>query len=325
MSKLRAVFAISLLLVGAILYFGIFHRGKGGPKVEVTVETGMTAHAVLDQLLEKGLIKSRIPFLVWVRIRKVDSKIKVGRYHIAQGQSAYWIVDDFIRGRTEKLKIVVPEGFASWQIAGRLESFGFCSSAEFMQTVQEKNMEGFLFPATYEFEYGLSADDVTRRMRKEFDRRWLPEFTERAASLGWSQKDTVTFASVIEREVRVREELPMISAVYHNRLKKKMRLEADPTVQYALGFWKERLTYDDYQNTRSPYNTYLNSGLPPGPICSPGIDSIRAALWPVESEALFLLAQGDGRHTFSRTYRDHTNKVNSRNRIKKKNMIKRKP
>ena len=93
-----------------------------------------------------------------------------------------------------------------------------------------------------------------------------------------------------------------------------MRLEADPTVQYALGYWKTRLTYDDYRNTNSPYNTYLNSGLPPGPICSPGVDAIQAALWPATSPALFLLAKDDGHHTFSETFRDHTNKVNSRNK-----------
>jgi UPF0755 protein len=132
-----------------------------------------------------------------------------------------------------------------------------------------------------------------------------------------TKKEVVTLASILQREVRVPEEWGLVSAVYHNRLAKHMRLEADPTVQYALGFWKPRLTYDDYRNTHSPYNTYLVMGLPPGPICSPGLDAIKAALWPADSKALFFLAAEGGHHTFSETYRDHTNKVNKRNRKKR--------
>ena len=106
----------------------------------------------------------------------------------------------------------------------------------------------------------------------------------------------------------------MVAAVYHNRLRKKMKLDADPTVQYAFGHWKSRLTYNDYRNTRSPYNTYLNPGLPPGPICSPGMDAIRAVLWPAQTNALFFVADEDGRHLFSATYKEHVNNVNRRNR-----------
>ena len=129
--------------------------------------------------------------------------------------------------------------------------------------------------------------------------------------------EVVTLASILEREVRVREELPLVSAVYHNRLKKHMMMQADPTVQFAQGLWKSRLTYDDYRNTRSPYNTYLNFGLPPGPICSPGTEAIQAALYPAASNALYFLAAEGGRHTFSADYRTHVNKVNHRNRGKR--------
>ncbi len=137
--------------------------------------------------------------------------------------------------------------------------------------------------------------------------------TQRAKALGWSKKNVVTMASIIEREARDRNELPMISAVYHNRLKKHMRLEADPTVQYALGYWKKRLLFSDINRTQSPYNTYLYAGLPPGPICNPGKDAIRAALWPTESDALYFVAKDDGRHDFSTTFKEHSAKVKMRN------------
>ncbi len=325
MRNLRSVFSfLVLLLLGGLLFFG-FKKGNPENPIPLTIETGMTAHHVANQLLETGLIKSKIPFLLWVRLRKADLNIRIGRYKFNSGRSSYWIVDDLVSGQTEKVRVVVPEGFASWQIAERLETAGLCSREDFLAIVREKKLEGYLFPATYEFEFGLSSGDIVEKMKNEFDRRWTSEFDQQAAVYRWKQLDAVVFASIIEREIRVRDELPMISAVYHNRLKKRMRLEADPTVQYALGFWKERLSYDDYRLTKSPYNTYLNGGLPPGAICNPGLDAIRAALWPAPSEALFILAQEDGRHTFSTTYRDHTNKVNARNRANKQNMIKRKP
>ncbi len=311
-------------LGGLLLVASLFWPGKSQTWVAVTVESGMTAHDVLAQLQEKDLLKSRIPFLVWMRLRQADSKIHMGRYKIEKGRSAYWIVQDLIKGETEKVRLVIPEGFASWQIAQRLDELDLCNGTAFLKIVRDQQLEGFLFPATYELEHGLLPEIIAREMKNQFDRRWTPEMAARAKAWGWTEREAVTFASILEREVRVHEELPQVSSVYHNRLKKRMRLEADPTVQYAMGFWKERLSYDDYRNTKSPYNTYLNSGLPPGPICNPGVDALRAALWPAATDALFFLATGDGRHTFSRTYKDHTNKVNARNRGQKKNMVERK-
>lgn len=320
---MKKSFLVVLLLV--ILGGVLFWPGRGSNFVEITVESGMSAHDVADQLKEKGLIRMQLPFLVWTRVFKAGSKIHVGRYKIPQGRSSYGIVRDLIEGNTERLKFVVPEGFASWQIAERLEQMGLCSSATFLKIVQDKALEGFLFPATYELEYGLAAQTIAEKMKEEFDRRWTPEFEARAKELKWTKKEVVTLASIVEREVRASDERPLVSAVYHNRLKKRMMLQADPTVQYALGYWKDRLTYDDYRNTKSPYNTYINFGLPPGPIASPGVDSIRAALWPADSPALYFVARPDGRHNFSTTYREHTNKVNARNRSSKKNMIETKP
>lgn len=255
---------------------------------------------------------------MWMKLRGAEQKIHVGLYRFPMGRSAFWIVDDLINGRTQKMKLVIPEGFASWQIAERLGELKVCDPAKFKQLVAEKKLEGFLFPATYEMDIGLTAETVAKQLVNKFESQWTPEMDARAQQMGFSKRDIVVLASIIEREVRVREELPLVSAVYHNRLRKKMKLDADPTVQYAIGYWKSRLTYNDYRNVKSPYNTYLVAGLPPGPICSPGADAVQAALWPAQSDALFLVAQEDGRHSFSATYRDHTNKVNRRNRGKRK-------
>lgn len=315
----KTIFRLVILLIfGALLLHVLFWPGNGSVYKEIDIRAGSTAHQVSRQLMEANLIKSPVLFLSWVRLRNAGSLIHFGRYRFSEGRSAFWIADDVIAGRTEKVKFVIPEGFASWQIAARLEEMGLCSEIEFNEAVKESNAEGYLFPATYRLDHGLSALELVKTFRGQFEKMWNDDFSLRASELGWSRHMTVTMASILEREVRVRSELPLISAVYHNRLKKRMRLQADPTVQFSFGYWKTRLTYDDYKNSRSPYNTYIHFGLPPGPICSPGIDALRAALWPASSDALFMLAQDDGTHTFSMTYREHTNKVNQRNRRREK-------
>lgn len=300
------------LVVLAVVAGQTFWPGSGKEWVEIDVVEGATGRRVAEKLRQKGAIRSPYPLRFWMRVR--GAHIKIGRYKFSKGRSAFWIVDDLINGRTEKVKLAIPEGFASWQIAERLEALKICDGIAFKSIVDKEQLEGFLFPATYEFEIGQGAQAVARQMVKEFEERWTPEMESRAAEIGFTRRQAVTLASIVEREVRVREEAPLVSAVYHNRLQKRMKLDADPTVQYALGHWKSRLTYADYRNTKSDYNTYLNVGLPPGPIASPGMDALKAALWPARTDAIFFVAMDDGRHDFSSTYREHVNKVNRRNR-----------
>jgi UPF0755 protein len=289
-----------------------------GPQIRIDVPEGTNPHRVADDLVAHGALRSPLPFLVWVKLRRAEQRIHIGRYQIAAGRSAFWIVDDMIAGRTQKIRVLIPEGWASWQMAERLGAEGVCDPAAFLAVVKQKKLEGFLFPATYDFEAAQLPGTVAARLKEKFDETWSSEMDVRAQEIGFTKLETVTLASIIEREVRAHEEATMVSAVYHNRLKKGMRLEADPTVQFAKGEWVSRLTYADYRNTDSPYNTYRVKGLPPGPICSPGIDSIRAALWPAQATALFFVAAEDGlHHSFSDTYRDHTNKVNQRNRLRR--------
>lgn len=309
--KFKIAFVILLVSVW------VFWPGSGQNWVEIEVNEGQNAHDIARELKDAGAIRLKAPFLLWTKIRRAESRLKIGRYRISKGRAAFWIVDDFIQGRIEKARLVIPEGFASWQIAERLESLKICDGSAFKEVVKNQKLEGFLFPATYELPNGLSAVTVARLLTEQFNARWTPELESRAKEIGWTKLQAVTFASIIEREVRVRDELPEVSALYHNRLRINMKLQADPTVQYALGYWKPRLTYADYHNTKSLYNTYLHYGLPPAPICSPGLDAIKAALWPSQSDALYILATEAGRHSFSSTLREHTNKVNRRNRSRK--------
>ncbi|MCX5783560.1 MAG: endolytic transglycosylase MltG, partial [Elusimicrobia bacterium] len=164
-------------------------------------------------------------------------------------------------------------------------------------------LEGYLFPSTYLFEANTAAKQVIETMTKEFDANIRPLF-QNGFPQGFDEKAVLTMASIIEREAVFSSERPIIAAVYYNRLKKKMALAADPTVQYALGHWKKNVTLNDLK-IDSPYNTYLHRGLPPGPICSPGIESVKAALNPPKLDVLFFVADGNGRHIFNNNYDEH--------------------
>ena len=313
---MKKLFTLALALLAAVGALSLW-PGRG-PVMTVDVPEGTNSHRVADDLVSNGALRSRLPFLAWVKLRHAGQKIHVGRYQFAAGRSAFWIVNDLIEGHTQKVRVVIPEGWASWQIAERLAADGVCDPKAFLALVSEKKFEGYLFPATYDFEAALLPSTVISRFKTKFDETWTPEMDVRAKAIGLTKNEVVTLASIVEREVRAHEEGPMVAAVYTNRLKKGMRLEADPTVQYAKGEWVSRLTYADYRNTDSPYNTYRVKGLPPGPICSPGLNSLKSALWPAQTNALFFVASEDGlHHSFSDSYRDHTNKVNKRNRLRR--------
>jgi len=311
----------SLVILAILFIAGVFWSlwpGSGRSWVEIDVAEGMNAHQVADQLKEKGFLRTKIPFLIWIKLRGVGEQLKLGRYRFSKGRSSFWVVDDLTHGRTQKIKVVIPEGFSSWQIAERLEALKICEAQGFKDIVLQNDLEGFLFPATYELDVGLNPRRVAEFLKAEFEKRWTPDYERRVRELGWTRKMGVTLASIVEREAVVKDELSVVSSVYHNRLKKNMLLQADPTVQYALGYWKKRLLYNDYRKTKSPYNTYLHPGLPPGPICSPGLPALEAALWPADTPYLYFVAAEKGRHQFSTSYREHVNRVNRRNRNRRR-------
>lgn len=294
------------------------------------IEPGWSARATARRLKVEGHVRSRLWVELLARGLRSDQKLKAGLYRLPAGARADQILRDLINGRGATVRFTVPEGHAVWQMADRLAELGVCDRAAFLAAAAP--WEGFLFPETYFLEPNTPAGRVVATMRERFDVVWRGVFAEAAAAGAvtsstaggvpsapddrfrlrdgreWTVRPAVTLASLIERETRRDDERARVSAVYHNRLKKRMRLECDPTVQYALGGWKSPLSRADLR-LEHPYNTYRRFGLPPGPIAAPGRAALAAALDPSAASDLYFVADAAGGHTFSATYEDHLKAV----------------
>jgi len=303
-----AALLLALLLVPLLL--------PPGPEVRVDVRAGMGASGVARLLKREGVIFSSLLFKAAARATRSEQKLKPGVYLLRKRMGTMAALRWLKEGRSEQQKVVIPEGFMAAQIASRLHEAGVTDRTAFMDYVRENNLEGFLFPSAYFFNRGLPAEEVAHHMHMNFRRFVEPEFV-RAAQSRFTLPQVVALASIVQREARLISEMPMIAAVYRNRLERRMRLQADPTVQYALGKdtgeWERALSRADLADP-SKYNTYVHFGLPPGPICSPGVDAVRAVFYPASTDALYFVADNTGGHVFSRTLDEHTN---ARNRIRR--------
>ncbi|MBI3552997.1 MAG: endolytic transglycosylase MltG [Elusimicrobia bacterium] len=275
-----------------------------GQPVEVTLPAGTTASQTGALLKAKGVVASARLFRLAASLSGADRSLKPGTYKLRTRMWLPYLLDALEAGGSMGVKIVVPEGFSAKQIGERLEANGVCKADSFERYAGQNRLEGYLFPTTYFFEPGASPEAAAHRMHQEFKKRVEPEFTSASPKPELTLNQLVTLASIVEREGARAAEKPMIAAVYLNRMRIRMRLEADPTVQYALGHWKKGLSSDDLR-TPSPYNTYVHYGLPPGPICNPGLDSFKAAMRPAKTEAIYFVADNTGGHVFSATLEDH--------------------
>lgn len=287
------------------------------------IPPGAPASRIGELLESAGQVRSREWFMWLIQTRRVAGRLHAGVYQLKGGQTASAILNDLVQGQTRKVSVTVPEGWASWQIAERLDARGICSTETFKVAAASAAAEGYMFPETYYLDEMLPADMVLQLMRGQFEQVWS-DVWRRAVSSGavqgdgasdirfkgrsWTRHEIVTLASLVEREAQRKDERALISAVYHNRLRKRMLLEADPTVQYALGYWKSRVLFQDLE-IDSPYNTYRRRGLPPGPICNPGREALAAALAPAPVDYLYFVADVSGGHHFSSTYAEHLDKV----------------
>ena len=286
----------------------------------VTIPAGATMVHVTDLLEAKGIIGSRALFSGVARWRGVDIHIKAGEYQFSNRMLLNEVLNKLIRGEQIKYSITIPEGLTLVQIANLYDEMELADKDKFLQLatdttfaatlgVKEENLEGYLYPDTYKFIRNMGERNIIRRMVKRFNEIYHSQFKEREAELNLSRREVVILASLIEKETAYSEERPLISAVFHNRLKKNMRLQCDPTVIFGLDHFTGRLTKKDVR-TYTPFNTYLIDGLPPTPIANPGSASIRAALYPADVDYLYFVSQNDGTHFFSTRLAEHNRAVN---------------
>lgn len=309
-----------LLLAGAAAC-GVGPKRCGGARqpqcVTVTIPRGATFDEAVDSLLTARVISSTGPFRVYARSRGLAGSLKSGVYQLPEGAGWPHIVAALSSGRGVEMRFTIREGLTAAEVADvaervlRIPRDSFLAATRDRTALQEVSLdpagttlEGYLFPTTYTVPVGLGARDLTRVMAREFESRWKSSWDRRLDSLGMTRHELVTLASIIEAEVRYAPDREFVSAVYHNRLKKKMALQADPTVLYAHGRRLPRV-WERHLQIRSPYNTYIHRGLPPGPIGQPGTASLEAALYPKAVGYLYFVAQSDGKHVFSETYNQH--------------------
>ncbi len=316
----------TLLLLLFITWFSLeFYRPMETPPNTIVfeVEKGQTAKEIALNLKKNGIIKKTWPFLAGYRVFFSAQSLKAGEYAIAIPDSPKNILHVLSEGSVYLHSITIPEGLIIQEIAGLLDSEDFAAKQDFLQDVAETsiissldkdapNLEGYLFPETYRFSKGTSSEEIVAAMVFQFTKVFSQEWIERTAELEMSIRDIVTLASLIEKETSLRKEKKTISAIFHNRLRIGMKLDCDPTIIYVLkleGRFKNRLRTRDLKYD-SPFNTYLYSGLPPGPIANPGRGSLEAALYPTDEKFLYFVSKNDGSHHFSQTFREHQNAVN---------------
>lgn len=301
--------------VGGYVVHDVTHGVPGEGVVRVTIAEGTPFVRIVDELVEQKLIRHAWPFNFFARATGSDRKVHRGTYEFARGTAPVDMLNAFVNGDILSVRVTIPEGFTMWQVAAAFAGAGVDSVAmlnainepDLVRALQvpTANVEGYLYPDTYLVPFGSNAGDIVAQMLTKFHAVWTPDFESRARAIGMTRHQVVTLASIVEAEARDPMERTLVSAVYHNRLKINMKLDADPTVAYAKGGFHGRLYYKDLA-LDSPYNTYRHAGLPPGPIGNPGGEAIRAALFPdTTSHALFFVARGDGRHDFSNTLKEH--------------------
>ncbi len=321
-----AVLSLLLLAGGAAwVWRELQPPGEGPPatgaeRIEVEVPKGADMGEIARLLEVKGAIRDATVFRWLARLQGKAARIQAGRYDLPTDRSAPELLDLLVEGRTRLVKVVVPEGLTAAEAAEMVARQARFTAAQYLALARDTTLadslglpgptlEGYLFPETYFVDPDISARDFVRLQVQTFREVFDGEIAREPRAQDLTPREIVTLASIVEAEARRADERPVIASVYRNRLEHRMLLEADPTVQYALGGHRERLLYRDLE-VDSPYNTYRNPGLPPGPIGSPGRASLEAAVRPDSTPYLYFFWIGDslGTHTFSRTYEEHLRK-----------------
>jgi UPF0755 protein len=289
--------------------------------IEIRVEQGESLAAVARKLAERRLIASRWTFSAWARATGAEKRIHQGLYRFDAPVPAREILDRLISGRGVFQTITIPEGLTVREIAELLDKMQIASKSKFLAQAQDptllthlglrdKGLEGYLFPSTYNFTPSTPEREIITAMIEQFRKASLPLLSQSDGAGYLTPHEVLTLASIIEKETGIDAERPIVSAVFHNRLKRQMPLQSDPTVIYGIKDFNGNLTRKHLQDT-TPYNTYRIAALPPGPICNPGLSSIRAALQPAPVGYLYFVSRNDGSHVFSETLEQHNQAVKS--------------
>lgn len=328
-NKKKLLFAIIILVIAIISIFSLLYIKNIdtiilSSNTNIIIPSGASTKSIANILKENSLIKNKFAFVNYVKKHDYSTKLCSGKFYFSKGELSFeTIVNKLIKGGfddSNTINVTIPEGYTVLQIAELLESYNLVNKDKFLEyatnmdipysyiekTGVYQQLEGFLFPNTYNFSLDWTEKEIINLMLDEFDKVWTDEYQKRADELNFTVKEIITIASLIEREAKLAEERPIISSVIHNRLESEMLLQIDATIQYVLGKQKERLYYKDLE-VKSPYNTYLNKGLPPTPIAVPGISCIEAALYPDDTPYFYYRTKNDnsGGHNFAETLSEH--------------------
>lgn len=323
MRRLGALLVAAILASAALGAWGV-HRAltpaaSAGEPVPFVVAEGSGLRRVARELAAAGLVRSPLAFELLGRWSGAQNQLRSGEYELRASDSPRAILETIRAGRVKVWDVSVPEGLTATEIAARVEAAGLARADAFLAVVRDPDsaarfgvegpgLEGYLFPETYHLARGLTPEEVVGAFVRQFQAVWAP-LAPAAAAQGLSMRQAVTLASIVEKETAVPEERPLVAAVFHNRLRRGMRLETDPTVIYGIDGFDGNLKRSHLEDASNPYNTYRIAGLPPGPIANPGAGALAATVRPAQSDALYFVSRNDGTHVFSRTYQEHVGHV----------------
>jgi UPF0755 protein len=310
---LTAFFLLPVIYISSQLFVPSY---IGSTQLEVEIPEGATYKQAINILYKNNLIRDKNIFIILGKLTGLDRKIRYGYYSFWGKMSPFEVFRRLIEGKIIEYEVTIVEGDSLPEIGTKLAAAKIMTIDDFNELVRDRDfleflgidgpsVEGYLFPQTYKIPKGVNPKTVLKGMVSLFRAAYTDELRTRAKEIGWSENRVLTLASIIEKEAITDKERPIISAVYHNRIKKGMQLQADPTAIYGVKSSKLKITKGDLKK-KTEYNTYVIKGLPPGPIASPGIKSIIAALYPAKVPYLYFVSQNNGTHYFSKTWAEHS-------------------
>lgn len=314
-----AVIISALLLSAAHLYITFYTPASRDSSVKIiNIQKGASFRVIASDLETAGVVKDADSLILAARILGAYTRVKAGEYEFTTDMTAMEVLEYLLKGKVKKYLVTIPEGYNIREIAAVLKDAGLVEEAVFFARATDaglaaslglegRTLEGYLFPDTYEFTKGMSADDIIKRMSDKF-KAVYSDFENDVKKSGMTMKKAVTLASIIEKETGAETERDLISSVFHNRLRKGIRLQSDPTVIYSISGFDGNIT-KRHLSAKTPYNTYVINGLPPGPIANPGRESLRAALNPARTDYLYFVSKNDGTHFFSKSLKEHNKAV----------------